>query len=222
MPVPDEVRTRAEELRAEIRRHDHLYYVLDRPEITDADYDRLFRELVSLEETYPELVTPDSPTQRAGAPPAEEFRPVRHSLPMLSLGNCFSEQEFEEWVERVRRILGRDPAGYVCEPKLDGLSVELVYEQGGFVVGSTRGDGRVGEDVTANLRTMKQVPLRLFPYQGRVPGLLEVRGEVYMERAAFLRLNEERAKRGEPEFANPRNAAAGSLRQLDPSVTASR
>lgn len=222
MPGPDEIRRRAEELRAEIRRHDHLYYVLDRPEITDAEYDRLFRELVSLEEAHPELVTPDSPTQRAGAPPAAEFRPVRHSLPMLSLGNCFSEEEFAGWVERVRRILGRDPTGYVCEPKLDGLSVELVYEQGRFVVGSTRGDGRVGEDVTANLRTMKQVPLRLFPYQGRVPALLEVRGEVYMEREAFLRLNEERVERGESEFANPRNAAAGSLRQLDPSVTASR
>ncbi|MBC7220148.1 NAD-dependent DNA ligase LigA [Candidatus Bipolaricaulota bacterium] len=222
MPVPDEVRTRAEALRAEIRRHDHLYHVLDRPEITDAEYDELFRELVSLEEAYPELVTPDSPTQRAGAPPAEEFRPVRHSVPMLSLANCFSTEEFDEWVERVRRILGRDPSGYVCEPKLDGLSVELVYEDGVFVVGSTRGDGRVGEDVTANLRTMKQVPLRLFPHQGRVPALLEVRGEVYMEREAFLRLNEERARRGEPEFANPRNAAAGSLRQLDPSVTATR
>lgn len=220
MAVPEEVRRRAEALRAEIRRHDYLYHVLDRPEITDAEYDELFQELVALERAYPELVTPDSPTQRAGAPPAEEFRPVPHAIPMLSLQNCFSLAEFREWDDRVRRAVG-DPE-YVCEPKLDGLSVELVYVDGAFTLGSTRGDGRVGEDVTANLRTIRQLPLRLFPLEGRVPRLLEVRGEVYMENAAFRKLNEERARRGEPEFANPRNAAAGSLRQLDPAVTASR
>ncbi|HNR24786.1 MAG TPA: NAD-dependent DNA ligase LigA [Candidatus Bipolaricaulis anaerobius] len=222
MAVPTEVRARVEALRAEIRRHDYLYHVLDRPEITDAEYDRMFRELVDLEARYPELVTPDSPTQRAGAPPAAEFRPVPHALPMLSLQNCFRDEELAEWHDRVRRLLGEERVEYVCEPKLDGLSVELVYEDGVFVVGSTRGDGRVGEDVTANLRTIRQLPLRLFPVNGSVPRLLEVRGEVYMEKAAFLRLNEERARRGEPEFANPRNAAAGSLRQLDSAITARR
>ncbi|MDY0392333.1 MAG: NAD-dependent DNA ligase LigA [Candidatus Bipolaricaulis sp.] len=222
MAVPAEVRARVEALRAEIRRHDYLYHVLDRPEITDAEYDRMFRELVDLEARYPELVAPDSPTQRAGAPPAAEFRPVPHALPMLSLQNCFRDEELVEWHDRVRRLLGEERVEYVCEPKLDGLSVELVYEDGVFVVGSTRGDGRVGEDVTANLRTIRQLPLRLFPVNGSVPRLLEVRGEVYMEKAAFLRLNEERARRGEPEFANPRNAAAGSLRQLDPAITARR
>lgn len=222
MAVPTEVRARVEALRAEIRRHDYLYHVLDRPKITDAEYDRMFRELVDLEARYPELVTPDSPTQRAGAPPAAEFRPVPHALPMLSLQNCFRDEELAEWHDRVRRLLGEERVEYVCEPKLDGLSVELVYEDGVFVVGSTRGDGRVGEDVTANLRTIRQLPLRLFPVNGSVPRLLEVRGEVYMEKAAFLRLNEERARRGEPEFANPRNAAAGSLRQLDSTITARR
>lgn len=222
MAVPAEVRARVEALRAEIRRHDYLYHVLDRPKITDAEYDRMFRELVDLEARYPELVTPDSPTQRAGAPPAAEFRPVPHALPMLSLQNCFRDEELAEWHDRVRRLLGEERVEYVCEPKLDGLSVELVYEDGVFVVGSTRGDGRVGEDVTANLRTIRQLPLRLFPVNGSVPRLLEVRGEVYMEKAAFLRLNEERARRGEPEFANPRNAAAGSLRQLDSTITARR
>ncbi len=222
MPVPNEIRHRADALRAEIRRHDYLYHVLDRPEITDAEYDRLFQELVALEARYPELVTPDSPTQRAGAPPAEEFRPVPHAIPMLSLQNCFSGAELAEWHDRVRRLLGEEKVGYVCEPKLDGLSVELVYEDGVFVVGATRGDGRVGEDVTRNLRTIRQVPLRLLPVDGPPPRLLEVRGEVYMEKEAFRRLNEERTRRGEPPFANPRNAAAGSLRQLDPSVTASR
>ncbi len=222
MAVPVEVRARAEALRTAIRRHDHLYHVLDRPEITDAEYDRLFRELLDLEARYPELVAPDSPTRRAGAPPAEGFAPVAHAIPMLSLQNCFSNAELEEWHDRVRRILGGEPVEYVCEPKLDGLSVELVYEYGVFTVGSTRGDGRVGEDVTQNLRTIRQLPLRLFPVNGTVPRLLEVRGEVYMEKDAFRRLNAERGRRGEPPFANPRNAAAGSLRQLDPSVTASR
>lgn len=222
MPVSPDVRARIEALRAEIHRHNYLYHVLDRPQISDAEYDRLFRELVELEARYPELVTPDSPTQRAGAPPADEFRPVPHAIPMLSLQNCFSERELQEWDDRVRRMLGGEPVLYVCEPKLDGLSVELVYEDGVFVVGSTRGDGRVGEDVTANLRTIRQLPLRLFPVGLVVPRLLEVRGEVYMEKAAFERLNEERTRRGEPPFANPRNAAAGSLRQLDPRITAQR
>ena len=216
------VRRRIEKLREEIRKHDYYYYVLNQPIISDAEYDRLFRELQELEEKYPQFITPDSPTQRVGAPPAEEFRPVRHAVPMLSLQNCFTEEEFLDWDRRVRRLLGGEKPVYVCEPKLDGLSVELVYEDGVFTVGSTRGDGYTGEDVTQNLRTIKQVPLRLLSDEIPPPRLLEVRGEVYMEKEAFKRLNEERAKSGEPLFANPRNAAAGSLRQLDPGVTASR
>jgi DNA ligase (NAD+) len=222
MSVPKEIQERVEKLREEIRRYDYYYYVLNQPLISDAEYDKLFRELLELERQYPELVTPDSPTQRVGAPPAEEFAPVEHAIPMLSLANCFNDEELEEWDDRVRRMLGGEPVEYVCEPKLDGLSVELVYVDGVFTVGSTRGDGRVGEDVTRNLRTIKQVPLRLFPLNGKVPRLLEARGEVYMEKEAFRRLNEERERAGEPLFANPRNAAAGSLRQLDPNVTASR
>ena len=216
------IRKRIEELRAEIRKHDYHYYVLNQPLISDAEYDKLFRELQELEEKYPQFVTPDSPTQRVGAPPAEEFRPVRHAIPMLSLQNCFTEGEFLEWDRRVRRLLGRERPVYVCEPKLDGLSVELVYENGMFTVGSTRGDGYVGEDVTRNLRTIRQIPLRLLPLNGEVPRLLEVRGEVYMEKEDFRRLNREREEKGEPPFANPRNAAAGSLRQLDPNITAQR
>ena len=216
------VKRRIEELRAEIRKHDHYYYVLNQPLISDAEYDRLFRELQELEEKYPQFVTPDSPTQRVGAPPAEEFRPVRHAIPMLSLQNCFSEEEFLEWDRRVRRLLGGRQPVYICEPKLDGLSVELVYENGVLTVGSTRGDGYVGEDVTRNLRTIRQIPLRLLPLNGKAPRLLEVRGEVYMEKEAFRRLNREREEKGEPLFANPRNAAAGSLRQLDPGITARR
>ncbi|HIE47814.1 TPA: NAD-dependent DNA ligase LigA, partial [Candidatus Bipolaricaulota bacterium] len=216
------VKRRIEELRAEIRKHDHYYYVLNQPLISDAEYDRLFRELQELEEKYPQFVTPDSPTQRVGAPPAEEFRPVRHAIPMLSLQNCFSEEEFLEWDRRVRRLLGGRQPVYICEPKLDGLSVELVYENGVLTVGSTRGDGYVGEDVTRNLRTIRQIPLRLLPLNGKAPRLLEVRGEVYMEKEAFRRLNREREEKGESLFANPRNAAAGSLRQLDPGITARR
>ena len=218
----ERAKKRVEELRELIRKYDYYYYVLNRPLVSDAEYDALFRELQELEEKYPELVTPDSPTQRVGAPPAEEFRQVRHAIPMLSLQNCFTEEEFREWDRRVKRMLGTEDVVYVCEPKLDGLGVELVYEDGVFTVGSTRGDGYVGEDVTNNLKTIKQVPLRLLSDEIPVPKLLEVRGEVYMEKEDFKRLNEERAKRGEPLFANPRNAAAGSLRQLDPSVTASR
>lgn len=220
--MPKEIQERAEKLREEIRRYDYYYYVLNQPLISDAEYDKLFRELLELEGRYPQLVTPDSPTQRVGAPPAEEFAPVEHAIPMLSLANCFDDEELEEWDDRVRRMLGGEPVEYVCEPKLDGLSVELVYVDGVFTVGSTRGDGRVGEDVTRNLRTIRQVPLRLFPLNGKVPRLLEARGEVYMEKEAFRKLNEERERAGEPLFANPRNAAAGSLRQLDPNVTASR
>jgi len=211
-----------ERLRREIERHNYLYYVLDRPEISDAEYDRLFRQLIELEEEHPELVTPDSPTQRVGAPPADGFAPVPHSVPMLSLANAFDEDELRDFDRRVCELLGADRVRYVAEPKLDGLSVELVYRDGRFSRGSTRGDGRIGEDVTANLRTIRSIPLRLCSEGGEIPSLLEVRGEVYIEKEDFRSLNEERIEEGLPPFANPRNLAAGSLRQLDPAVTARR
>ncbi len=245
-------------LRAEIERHNRLYYRKDAPEITDAEYDRLFRRLVGIEATFPDLVTPDSPTQRVGAAPAEQFAQVRHRVPMLSLQNAMSEDEVRAFDERIHRFLGRqdmdapeaasssasvsctDPSSsparsggditYVIEPKFDGLSAELVYEDGVLTVAATRGDGTTGEDVTANVRTIRAIPLRLQAPPGpgdlfappAVPRLLEVRGEVYMPVGGFEDMNREREARGEPTFANPRNAAAGGLRQLDPKVTAAR
>lgn len=214
---------RITELRAEIRHHDHLYYVLDRPEITDAEYDLLYRELVKLETAHPDLATPDSPTQRVGGAPLDKFEQVTHRIPMLSLENAFTDGDIAEFDERVKRFLGlsaSEEIAYVCEPKLDGLAVELVYENGTLTVGSTRGDGVVGENVTQNLKTVKSIPLRL---EGEnPPELLEVRGEVFLPLAAFQRLNAQREEEGEPPFANPRNAAAGSLRQLDSRITARR
>ncbi|MBN1503639.1 MAG: NAD-dependent DNA ligase LigA [Candidatus Eisenbacteria bacterium] len=211
-------------LRESIDHHNYRYYVLDSPEISDAEYDRLLRRLSELEHEYPGLVTPDSPTQRVGATPLAAFREVKHSSPMLSLSNAFDEDEIREFDARVRKLVGEARSfRYVAEPKLDGLAVEIVYEKGILSVGSTRGDGVTGEDVTQNLKTIRSVPLRLRPGKlGAVPSLLEVRGEVIMRLAAFRKLNEEREESGEPPFANPRNAAAGSLRQLDSSVTASR
>src|SRR6516162_1622952 len=209
------------ELRRAIAYHDHRYHVLDAPEITDAEYDALFRRLQELEKAHPELVTADSPTQRVGAAPLTAFGTARHGQQMLSLANVTTRDEMAEFDARVRRLLGRESVEYVVEPKLDGLAVELVYEDGVFVVGSTRGDGIVGEDVTANLRTVRSVPLRL--RDGRpVPRRLELRGEVYLPVAAFRALNREREEAGLPVFANPRNSAAGSLKQLDPRMTASR
>lgn len=214
---------RIADLRAEIRRHDHLYYVLDRPEITDAEYDLLYRELVKLETAHPDLATPDSPTQRVGGAPLDRFEQVTHRIPMLSLENAFTDGDIAEFDDRVKRFLGLSASkeiAYVCEPKLDGLAVELVYENGTLTVGSTRGDGVVGENVTQNLKTVKNIPLRL---EGdNPPELLEVRGEVFLPIAAFQRLNAQREEEGEPPFANPRNAAAGSLRQLDSRITARR
>ncbi len=219
----EEAQKRLEELRELINYHNYRYYVLDDPEIPDAEYDRLMQELLELERQFPDLVTPDSPSQRVGAPPREEFETVPHSVPMLSLDNAFSEEDIREFDERVRRLLGvAGPIEYVAEPKLDGLGVELVYENGVLTVGSTRGDGYVGENVTENLKTIRSIPLRLLTRWLPAPERLEVRGEVIMEKEAFRRLNREREERGEPPFANPRNAAAGSVRQLDPSVTASR
>jgi DNA ligase (NAD+) len=214
---------RISELHREINRHNYLYYVEDRPEITDAEYDLLLRELQQLEKEFPELVTADSPTQRVGAAPLEKFNQVAHRLPMLSLENAFNDGEMREFDERIKRFLGLPMAteiDYVCEPKMDGLAVELIYEGGSLTFGSTRGDGYVGEDVTQNLKTVKAIPLRL--HTAEPPGLVEVRGEVYLGLAPFQKLNAEREEAGLPPFANPRNAAAGSLRQLDPRITAKR
>jgi len=211
-----------EALRDQIRHHDYRYYVLDEPEISDAEYDALFRRLEALERAHPELVTPDSPTQRVGATPQSEFATVRHHLQMLSLANATTREEVAEFDARVRKLLGRERVAYAVEPKLDGVAVELVYEHGLLVVGSTRGDGIVGENVTANLRTIRSVPLRLAAGRRRVPQVVDVRGEVYLPLAAFRRLNREREEAGLPVFANPRNSAAGSLKQLDPRVTAQR
>ncbi|WP_025321915.1 NAD-dependent DNA ligase LigA [Deferrisoma camini] len=219
--VPDSLRRRAEDLRQLIHYHNYRYYVLDRPEIPDEEYDRLFRELVELEERYPELRSPDSPTQRVGAPPLEAFEPAPHAVPMLSLENAMDEAELREFDARVRRFLGTDePVVYSCEPKFDGLAVELTYRDGVLVRGATRGDGTVGEDVTVNLRTVRTVPLGLLGTE--VPRLVDVRGEVVMPVEAFHRLNREQEQAGLTPFANPRNAAAGSVRQLDSSITARR
>ncbi len=218
-------RREIERLTREIEHHNWRYYVLDDPEISDARYDSLMRDLASLEAGFPDLRSPDSPTQRVGAAPREEFTPVRHGVPMLSLGNAIDDEEALEFDRRIKRFLGMPPGeriDYVAEPKFDGLSVELVYEDGVFAGGSTRGDGVTGEDVTANLRTIHGLPLRLRGDEAAPPRRLEARGEVYMDLADFNRLNRERENAGEPPFANPRNAAAGSLRQLDPGVTASR
>jgi DNA ligase (NAD+) len=223
-PSPTEVaRTRIEELRRLLEHHNRLYYVFDAPEITDADYDALFRELQGLEQRFPELVTPESPTQRVGGAPLEKFVAVAHRLPMLSLENATNEAEIREFDLRVKKILGMSQEqriDYVCEPKMDGLAVELVYEEGGLAVASTRGDGITGEEVTANIRTVRSLPLRLVGE--RIPGLLEVRGEVFLSLDAFQHINAEKEEEGEAPFANPRNAAAGSLRQLDPRITARR
>lgn len=214
---------RVRELRSEISYHDHRYYTLDEPEISDAHYDRLMAELRGLEEQFPQLVTPNSPTRRVAGAPAERFEKVIHRIPMLSLSNAFSDEEIREFDERIARLLGTDQTLYVCEPKLDGLAVELVYHDGAFRQGSTRGDGTVGEDVTSNLKTLRAVPLELRPSADRdLPRHLEVRGEVFIRKEDFRKLNQLREEAGEPLFANPRNAAAGSLRQLDPRITASR
>ncbi len=217
----EEARRRAEELRREIWRHRYLYYVLARPEISDAEYDRLERELAALEKEFPELVTPDSPTRRVGYPVTGEFPQVRHTEPMLSLDNAYSAEELREWEERLRRAAGLpadEEIEYSVEHKIDGVSVAVIYEGGVLVRAVSRGDGVVGDDITGNVKTIRSLPLRLNePYRD-----LEARGEVFFPRAAFERLNREREEAGEPPFANPRNAAAGTLRQQDPAVVAAR
>jgi DNA ligase (NAD+) len=218
--APPKVLRRVEQLRREIEEHNYRYFVLDAPTIDDAAYDALLRELRNLEARYPDLQSPDSPTQRVGAPPAEAFTTVAHRQPMLSLANAFSEEELDAWHRRVVGLLGAVPVAFICELKIDGAAVSLMYEGGRFTRGATRGDGRRGEDVTPNLRTIRSVPLRL--RTPAPPPSVEVRGEVYLTRHALAAINRDRAARNEPLFANPRNAAAGSLRQLDPQVTASR
>jgi DNA ligase (NAD+) len=221
--VTEPLEKKAEELREEIEYHNYRYYVLDQPEISDAGYDRLMRELEEIEQQHPGLRSPNSPTQRVGAHPLESFEIVQHTLPMLSLANAFSETEARDFDKRVKKILGTTAEiEYVAEPKLDGLAVELVYERGRFIVGSTRGDGVNGEDITQNLRTIRTIPLQLIHKEIPIPERLEVRGEVIIELKRFRALNEKREAAGDPIFANPRNAAAGSVRQLDPKITAER
>jgi len=216
--VPAGVRRRVEELRREIRRHDRLYYVEAAPEISDMEYDRLFAELRELEERYPELITGDSPTQRVGGEPLEGLEQVPHVVPMLSLDNTYNRGELQEWYARVSRQLGRPPGGLTAELKIDGVSISLLYEDGVLTRAVTRGNGLVGDNVTANVRTIRRLPLRL---EG-APPLLEIRGEVYMPRSVFAELNRLRRQEGEPELANPRNATAGSIRLLDPREAARR
>jgi DNA ligase (NAD+) len=210
-------------LRTAIEKHNYHYYVLDQPLVSDAEYDRLFRRLLELEKSHPELASPDSPTQKVGAPPLEKFATVRHTLPMLSLNNANDQEEMGEFEERIKRFLkSSQPIEYVVEPKIDGVAVELVYQEGRLAVGSTRGDGISGEDITQNLKTIRSIPLTLQNGKKSVPRHLEVRGEVFLPRNAFQRLNREREEEGQPVFANPRNAAAGSLKQLDSAITAKR
>jgi DNA ligase (NAD+) len=219
--VPERVRQRVDELRGLIRHHNYRYYVLDSPEIADAEYDALYDELVALEADYPELVTDDSPTQRIGGEPLTEFETVRHRVPMLSLDKCTTEQELEDWLTRCRTRLGSDESlALTCEPKIDGVAVSLRYQRGRLVLGATRGDGQTGEDITSNIRTLRSVPLTVTADD--VPELLEVRGEVYMPQADFQAFNARAREAGEKTLVNPRNGAAGSLRQLDPRVTARR
>ncbi|MGD8874241.1 MAG: NAD-dependent DNA ligase LigA [Gammaproteobacteria bacterium] len=220
MSVPEPARVRARELHAELHEHNYRYYVLNDPVISDAQYDTLLRELQELEQRYPELLTPDSPTQRVGAPPVKAFGEVRHEQRMLSLENAFSDEELADFDRRVRERLETESVDYAAEPKLDGLAVSLLYTDGRLVRAATRGDGTTGEDVTRNVRTINSVPLKLVG--SGIPATLEVRGEVYLSHKGFAELNAQQAAQGHKLFVNPRNAAAGSLRQLDPHITAQR
>jgi DNA ligase (NAD+) len=217
--VPAKIAQRAAKLRTDLDAHNFRYYVEDAPAVSDAEYDRLFRELQAIERDYPVLATPDSPTQRVGGQPAAEFEPVTHRVPMLSLNNAFADEEAEAFDRRVRTALGVERVDYAVEPKFDGLAVSLIYERGHFTLGATRGDGYTGENVTANLRTVRAIPMRL---PADAPPLLEVRGEVLMLKRDFAALNAAQGSAGEKAFVNPRNTAAGALRQLDPAITASR
>ncbi len=218
----EKIKKEIEELREKIRYHDYKYYVENMPEISDQAYDALYKKLKELEEKYPQFITPDSPTQRIGGKPLEEFKTVKHRIPMLSMDNTYSEDELRDFDRRVKKLLPKQEVHYVVELKIDGVSVSLIYENGIFVQGATRGDGYQGDDVTQNLRTIRSIPLKLHCVEGKVPSVLEVRGEVYMPKKKFEELNKEREKNGEPLFANPRNATAGSLKLLDPNLVAKR
>ncbi|MEI7728055.1 MAG: NAD-dependent DNA ligase LigA [Verrucomicrobiota bacterium] len=241
--VPADIRSRHAALAAELRQHDHAYYVLAKPVISDQEYDRRYRELLELEQQHPELTTPDSPSQRVGGKPVSEFPAYRHAIPMMSLDNTYSQPEVREFVNRVQKLLPEESLEWIVEPKVDGLAVSLRYEHGVLRVGATRGDGATGDDITSNLKTIRSVPLKLrevplekrgaqpepdlfggtnLPESGSLPAVIEVRGEVYMTRDGFAKLNTEREEAGEETFANPRNAAAGSLKQLDPRIVAKR
>ncbi|HYF61984.1 MAG TPA: NAD-dependent DNA ligase LigA, partial [Herpetosiphonaceae bacterium] len=222
MTAPAETAARAEQLCEELRFHNHRYYTLDAPLISDAQYDALLNELRAIEAAHPDLCAADSPTVRVGSAPLSRFPKVQHPVPMLSLGNAFSADDLRAWLERVRRIMGDAPLCFVVEPKIDGLAVALTYADGVLSVGATRGNGEIGEDITPNLRTIKDVPLRIPVGGGPAPARIEVRGEVYLPIEAFNELNRRQAAAGEKVFANPRNAAAGSLRQLDSGITAGR
>jgi len=225
MPASKDVQQKIEALRDKVRHHEHRYYVLDSPEITDAEFDRLMNQLKAVEAEYPELITPDSPTQRVGGKPREGFIKVRHSTPMLSLDNAYTEDELRDWERRVHELTGEQKVDYVCELKLDGMSLALRFEDGRLAIGVTRGDGTVGEDVTLNVRTVRSIPL-LIPSKtldkASLPRDFEVRGELLMPIASFLRMNDEREEQGLSKFANPRNATAGTVRVLEPNITASR
>ena len=224
MPIDTKIKTEVQRLRQELEFHNYRYHMLDDPTVSDAEYDSLFRRLVELEAQYPELRDLHSPTQKVGAPPLTKFAQVRHSIPMLSLSNVLSREEMQEFQGRIQRFLkNKAPIEYVAETKIDGVAVELIYENGKLIAGSTRGNGVTGEDITQNLKTVRSIPLTLRPHkQHPIPRLLEVRGEVFLATEPFQQLNRERAAAGEPVFANPRNATAGSLKQLDSSVTAKR
>jgi len=215
----NQVKEQINRLKEQINHHNYRYHVLDSPEVSDAEYDQLVHELKRLEEQYPQFLTPDSPTQRVGAAPVEAFGVVEHPYPLLSLGNAFSEEELTTWYTRTLRMLGEKQFDLVCEHKIDGLAVALTYVDGQLVTGATRGDGFRGENITQNLRTVRSVPLAV---KHDAPPRFEVRGEVFLPVAGFHRLNQERTHEGQPTFANPRNAAAGSVRQLDPRITARR
>ncbi|MDH4038667.1 MAG: NAD-dependent DNA ligase LigA, partial [Candidatus Krumholzibacteria bacterium] len=223
VPARKPAKKDVEALRRDIEHHNYRYYVLDDPEVADAEYDALLRRLEAIEEAWPEFRTPDSPTQRVGAAPAEGFQVVSRTVPMLSLENAMDQEELREWRERLERVVG-EPGDFVCEPKMDGVAVELVYEDGVLVQASTRGDGVNGEDITANVKTIRAIPLRLRAEgkEPKVPQTLSVRGEVYFALADFERINQKQADEGGKLYANPRNTAAGSLKQLDPKVTATR
>src|SRR5580700_1144896 len=225
MPAAKDIEKKMEALREKIRHHEYLYHVLDNPEISDGEFDKLMRQLKDLEAEHPDLVTPDSPTQRVGGKPREGFVKVPHSSPMLSLDNTYNEDELRDWERRVHELTGRSDVDYVCELKLDGMSLALIYEDGKLVRGVTRGDGSVGEDVTLNVRTVRSIPLSIPKDRLKKAGIppdFEARGELLMPTASFKKINEERERNGLPTFANPRNFTAGTVRQLDPNVTAER